>query len=196
MKSWKNETAPSSIVLIIMVTYWVRIIIDFKPLTPRICILRMRGKFFINYSIVNGHASTETSDNEEKDGFFDALERTYDISPRNYTKIVIGDFNAQVGKEAVNFHMTGKYSLHSLTNDNGSWLIQFAVLWNMIIQSKFYPYKDLQKCTWRSLDGVTFSQIDHLLIERRHKSNLRDVSSYQGASTDSNHCLVIACLRA
>ena len=71
------------------------LIIDFKPLNPRICILRMRGKCF-NYSIVNGYAPTETSDNEEKG--FDALERTYDISPRNYIKIAICDFNAQVGK--------------------------------------------------------------------------------------------------
>jgi hypothetical protein len=137
----------------------------------------MRGKFF-NCSIVNGHAPTEISDNEEKDGFFDALERTYNISPRNYIKIAIGDFNAQVGKEALNFHMTGKYSFHSLTKVNGSWLIQFAALWNMIIGSTFYPHKDLHKRTWRSPDGVTFSQTDHLLIDRRHKSNVRDVRSY------------------
>jgi len=92
------------------------LIIDFEPFTPRICILRIRGKF-LNYGIVNGHAPTETSDNEEMDGVFGALERTYDISPRNYIKIAIGDINAQVDKEAVNFHMTGKYSL---TNNNGS----------------------------------------------------------------------------
>jgi hypothetical protein len=66
----------------------------------------------------------------------------------------------------------------------------------MIIESTFYPHEDLHKCTWRSLDGVTFSQIDHHLIERGNKSNLRDVSSYRGASIVSNYCLVIACLRA
>jgi hypothetical protein len=32
------------------------------------------GKAF-NYSIVNGHTPTETSDDEEKDGFFGAVER-------------------------------------------------------------------------------------------------------------------------
>jgi hypothetical protein len=53
----------------------------------------MRGKF-LNYSIVNGHAPTETSDVEEKDGFFDALETAYDISPRNNIKIVLSNLNA------------------------------------------------------------------------------------------------------
>jgi len=86
------------------------LIIDFKPTTPRICTLRMRGKF-INSIVVNSHVPTEISD-EETDGCFDALERAYDISPRNDIKIVLGDFNAQVGKEAVNFPTTGTYSLH------------------------------------------------------------------------------------
>jgi len=66
---------------------------DFKPITPRICTLRIRGKFF-NSSFVNGHVPTEKSGDEEKDGFSDALERAYDTSPRNDIKIVLSDFNA------------------------------------------------------------------------------------------------------
>jgi hypothetical protein len=97
-----------------------------------------------------------------------------------------------VGKEAVNFPMTDKYSLHSLMNDNGSWLIQFAVSWNMIIGSASCPQKDIHKSTWGLPDGVTFSQKDHLLIDRRHKLKLMDVRSNQGANIDSDHCLVIA----
>jgi hypothetical protein len=87
----------------------------------------MRGKFF-NYSIVNGNAHAETADDEEKDRFFEALERAYDISPINYIKIAVIHFNAQVGKEVVNFPTPGNYSLHSVTNDTGSRLIQSAVL--------------------------------------------------------------------
>jgi hypothetical protein len=66
---------------------------------------------FLNYSTVNGHAPTETTDDVEKDGFFDFLEKAYDISPRNDIKIALGDFSAQVGKEAVKFPTTDKYSL-------------------------------------------------------------------------------------
>jgi len=101
-----------------------------------------------------------------------------------------------VGKEAVGFPTIGNYSLRSLTNDNGSRLLQFAVSRNMIIGSTFHPHKDIHKITWRSSDGVTFSQIDHLLIDRRHKSNLMDVRSYRGANIDSDHYLVTVRLRA
>ena len=119
--------------------------------------------------------SPETTDDEEKGGFLDSLETVYDISPRNDTKIAFSDFNAWLGKEAVNFPTTGKYSLHNLMDDNGSRLKQFPVSWNIIKGSTFYPHKDIPKSTWRLPDGVTFSQIDNLLTDRRHKSSLMDV---------------------
>lgn len=76
------------------------------------------GKSF-NYSIVNGQAPTETSDdNEEKDGFFNVLERSCDTNPTSNIKIDLGDFSAQVGKEAISFPTCGKYSLHNVTNNN------------------------------------------------------------------------------
>ena len=113
----------------------------------------------------------------------------------SYIKIVLGNFNAQVGRKNVNFPTIGTY-LHSLTNENGSWLIQFAVLRNIIVGSTLHPHKDIHKSTWRSPDGVTFNQTNHLLIERRHKSNLMNVRSYRGANIDSDHYLVNADLRA
>ena len=122
-----------------------------------------RGKF-LNDRIVNGLAPTEIPD-DEKDRVFVAPERAYDISPRNDIKIVLGDFNVQVGKEAVDFPTVGNHTLHSLTNDNGSPLIQFAVSRNMIIGSTFHLHKDFHKSTWRSPDGVTSNQIDHLSID-------------------------------
>ena len=103
------------------------------------------GKNFFNCSIVKGHVPTETSNDEEKDGFFDALERPYDISPRNNIKIVLGDYHAHVGMEAVNFPTVGNCSLHSLTNDKGFSLIHFAVSRNMITGSTFYPFKHFHK---------------------------------------------------
>jgi len=158
------------------------LIVDFKPITPRICTLRSRGKFF-NYSFINGHEPAEISDDEEKDGFFDALETAYDTSPINDIKIVLGNFNAWVDKEPVNFPTIGNYSLHSLTNDKGSRLI-VCTSWNMITGSTFYPHKDIHNSKWRSPDGITFNQIDYLLNDRRHKSNLIDVRSHPGANID------------
>ena len=103
------------------------LIIDFTPIAPKICALRMTGKFF-NYSIVNGYAPTEIYDDDaDKDGFFDALERAYDISPRNYIKIVLDDFNAQVGKELSIFPQLAikVFTISQTTMDLGWYSLQY-----------------------------------------------------------------------
>ena len=94
------------------------LVVDFKAISTRICTLRIEGKFF-NYTIINVHAPTEVSAEEEKESFYDLLLKTYEESPSYDVKIVIGDMNAQVGKEEMYHPTIGKQSLHEVTNDNG-----------------------------------------------------------------------------
>ena len=111
-------------------------------------------------------------------------------------KIIIGDMNAKVGKEEEYKPVIGKYSLHDYSNDNGIRLINFAVARNMLIGGTLFKHKDIHKITWNSPDGNTHNQIDHLLIDRRHGSNLLDIRSYRGANIDSDHHLVVSRIRA
>jgi hypothetical protein len=50
--------------------------------------------------------------------------------------------------------------------------------------------------TWRSPDGQTFNQIDHLLIYARHVSNVMDVRTFREANIDSDHYLLISKIRS
>ena len=93
------------------------LVMDFKAISTRICALRIKGKFF-NYTIINVHAPTKLSTEEEKDSFYDPLQKTYEQSPSYDVKIVIGDMNAQVGKEEIYCPAIGKQSLHEKTNNN------------------------------------------------------------------------------
>jgi hypothetical protein len=104
--------------------------------------------------------------------------------------------NAQVGKEEVYCPTIGKQSLHENTNDNGYRLIQFATLNNMVIGSTMFQHKNIHKPTWTEPDRSFESQIDHMVIDARHMSDLLDVRSYRGANVDSDHYLVIARMRA
>jgi hypothetical protein len=67
-----------------------------------------------------------------------------------------------------------------MSNDNGMRLINFASSKNMVVGSTMFEHKDLHKRTWNSPDGNVFNQIDHILIDVRHCSDLRDVRSYRG----------------
>ena len=166
-------------------------IIDFKPVSERICVLRLRTKFG-NISMINAYAPTEEKDPVEKDEFYDRMERVLDSLPNYDTKIILGDLNAKIGIEREYRSITGNNSLHDVSNDNGRRLIDLAESRNMIISSTQFPHKEIHKQTWRSPDGTTVNQIDHILIDKRRASGITDVRSYRGADGDSDHYLVKA----
>lgn len=100
--------------------------------------------------------------------------------------------NAQIGKENIFRPTIGSHSLHEISNDNGNKLIQFAISRNLVIKSTYFPHKKIHKGTWKSPDGSTVNQIDHILIDGRHCSNVTDVRTYRGPNIDSDHFLVKA----
>jgi alkylated DNA nucleotide flippase Atl1 len=77
-------------------------ILRFEPVNNRLCWIRVCGKYR-NYSIINAHAPTE-----EKDKFYLELESVYSQCPRHDIKMVLGDFNAKVGKEESNDPYAGR----------------------------------------------------------------------------------------
>jgi len=166
------------------------LVTDFKAKTPRIYKIRVRGLFF-NYSLICVHAPTEEKDDYEKDYFYEDLDQIYEDCPKRDVKIIIGDRNAKIGQEQMYRPIIGKYSLHTLSNDNGIRIINFARSKNMVVASTLFKHKDIHKITWRSPDGQNFNQIDHLLIDARRVSNVMDVKTFRGDNIDSDHYLFI-----
>jgi len=129
------------------------LVMDFKAISTRICTLRLKGKLY-NCTIINVHAPTEVSTEEEKESFYGLLQKTYEECPSYDVKIVAGDMNAQIGKEEVYCPTLGKHSLHERTNGNGYRLVQLAALNNMVIGSTMFPHKNIHKSTWTAPDRL------------------------------------------
>lgn len=49
----------------------------------------------LNIATINSYAPTKAEDNDNKDFFYDNLERLYDIIPKNCIKIIVGNKNAK-----------------------------------------------------------------------------------------------------
>lgn len=61
--------------------------------------------------------------------------------------------------------------------------------------STSFPRKDIHKVTWVSPNGHVQNQIDHVLIEERHKSCIVDIKSRRGAECGTDHFLVMVKVR-
>jgi exonuclease III len=179
---------------------WSDKVIDWTPINDRLCVLRVRTKFF-NLSVINCYAPHNEHADNEKEAFYDCLERAYKKCPRHDIKIVIGDLNARVGREEAFVPIIGRHSLHRESNDNGLRLINFATAHNMRVSSTFFNHKNIHKATWTHGGSGTKAQLDHVLVDARHASDVLDVRSYRLLATDidhhsSDHYLIGAKLRA
>jgi endonuclease/exonuclease/phosphatase family metal-dependent hydrolase len=113
------------------------------------------------------NAPNEDKDDDIKDSFYKEEERVFDQFPRYHMKILLGDFNAKVGREDIFKPIIGNESLHEASSDNGVRVVNFATSKNLIVKSTTFPHHNIHKHTWTSPDGVTHNQIDHVLIDKR-----------------------------
>jgi hypothetical protein len=106
-------------------------------------------------------------------------------------KILLGDFNAKVGREYIFKLIIGNKHSHKINNDNGIRVGNIATSKNLVVKSTMFPHCNIKKFTWTSPEGKTHNQIDHVLIGRGQHSSVPDVCSFRGADCDTDNCLVV-----
>ena len=71
----------------------------FTPINERIARIRIKFKWF-HMSLITAHAPTEDKDDNDKDEFYGNVQDIYDLVQHHDIRVVLGDMNAKVGKEA------------------------------------------------------------------------------------------------
>lgn len=165
------------------------LIVDFMPVSDRLCTLRIRGEYQ-KITFVNVHAPTEEKNIEVKEEFYNEIDRVYDNIHKYDMKILLGDTNAKIGKEKIYKPTIGEESKHEVTNENGHLLIDFAKEKNIIIKSTYFQRKDIHKGTWQSPDGKSINQIDHIGVEKLEESCVKKIRTYRGPDADTDHFMV------
>jgi hypothetical protein len=110
-----------------------------------------------------------------KDSFYEGQERVFDKFPKYYTKILLGAFNAKIGREDIFKPTNGNESLHKISNDNGVRVVNYTTSKNLTVKSRMLPHRNIHKFIWSSPDGKTHNQIEHILMDRRWHSSVVDV---------------------
>ena len=93
--------------------------------TCRISYIVLRDSW-CNNTVPNVHATSEDKRDDSKDSFYVELEQVFYHFPKYYTKIILGDFNAKLGRENIFKPTIGKERLHQDRIDNGVQIVDLA----------------------------------------------------------------------
>ena len=126
----------------------------------------------------------------EKDEFYNQVQDTVSSCNRNDMIVVVGDLNAKVGNNNTNREEVMEKFGVGIMNDNGERLCDFCSANGFIITGTIFPHEDIYKLTWRSPDGRTVNQIDHVLVNGNMRTSFLDTRVMRGADVYSDHYLV------
>ncbi|PNF27173.1 hypothetical protein B7P43_G07841 [Cryptotermes secundus] len=105
-------------------------------ISDRISYIILKGHW-CDIIVLNVHATTGDKIDDIKDRFYEEQEHVFDKFPKYPMKILLGDFNAKVGREDIFKPTIGNESLHDISNDDGVRVVNFATSKNLtVIRSK------------------------------------------------------------
>ncbi|KAL5255627.1 hypothetical protein ACHWQZ_G011008 [Mnemiopsis leidyi] len=140
-------------------------LISYTPVSDRVMTARLHSKH-INISVTVVYAPTEDAEPGTKDAFYRELNDVQSELPAHDIKLVLGDFNARVGRDnEAHPGVIGTHSYHMESNDNGKRMLDFCAMHQLTIGGTLFEHKDIHKTTWRSPNGQTVTQIDHICID-------------------------------
>lgn len=170
-------------------------LIGYKTVSSRIIKARFRtncGKM----TVLQVYAPASTLAEEELDQFYEMLQEEIKNTARHDLLIVMGDFNAKVGKTWAKWNgAIGKFG-YGEENERGQRLLNFCLNYDLVISNTiFYARKDKHKYTWESPDGRTKNMIDYIIVNKKWKSSILSCRSFTSADIGSDHQLVMAKIR-
>jgi hypothetical protein len=98
------------------------------------------------------HAPSEDKSDDSKDSVYEELEQFFCL-PKYHMKILLGDFNAKVGREDIFNPTIGNESLHQDSNDNGVRLVNYATS-KKLKCINMYKNKNKNKFTCQHREGI------------------------------------------
>jgi hypothetical protein len=145
--------------------------------------------------VINAYAPTLAASSEEKDSFYNQLESTNREACHSERTVLLGDMNARIGADHSSWpHCIGKFGVGKI-NENGQRLLELCSRNNLCITNTLFPGKTHRKMSWCHPRSKTWHQLDFVIVNQKHRSEVLNTRTYHSADCDTDHSLVVSCMR-
>ena len=136
------------------------------------------------------YSPTLLADPAVKDKFYSDLRSLVQSSPADDKVIILGDFNARVGRDSEAWKgALGKHGVGNC-NDSGRLLLEFCTEQQFVITNSIFQQKDSLKTTWMHPRSKHWHLIDYILVRQRDLKDVLHTRVMPSAECHTDHRLV------
>ena len=143
-------------------------------------------------TIVSAYAPTMTNPDEVKGKFYDELDDIISATPCTDKLILLGDFNARVGKD----HQTWEGVIGpegvGKCNSNGLLLLRKCAEHDLLITNIVFRLPNRNKTSWVHPRSRHWHLIDNVIVRRTNRQDVRVTMTMCGADCWTHHRLVVS----
>ena len=142
------------------------------PVTKRIASATFHGN--PQHTVTSVYAPTEYSLPDDKDDFYNDLNKHLEQMKPHNIHLVVGDFNTRVGLDSHSFHpeVIARHCFYDTTDNNGERLVDLCEEFKLRSAQMRFPHPRRRLWTWMHPSGSTL-QLDHILINNYSLRNCR-----------------------
>ena len=150
--------------------------------------LPLEGKQHL--TLFSVYAPTLLADPADKDIFYSDLRRLLTNTPEDDKVLILGDFNARVGKDSEAWQgVLGRHGVGNC-NDNGRLLLEFCAEHHLAITNTIFQQKDSLKTTWMHPRSKHWHLLDYVLVRKRDLKDVLHTRVMPSAECHTDHRLV------
>ena len=138
------------------------------------------------------YALTNETEDKVKDDWYEQLQYKVSKVPQHDMLLIMGNTNAKIGADNSNCEDVMRKHGCGIMNNKGERLVEFCLNNNRVIGGTIFPHKNIYELTWKTADGRTIYQIDHVITNKKWRTSLLDVKVYRGADINSDHYMLSA----
>jgi len=139
------------------------------------------------YCIISVYAPTMTNPDENKEAFYKQLESVLSGILHTVKLLLIGDFNARIGRDDDKWPLVmGKHGIRKC-NSNGELLLALCSEFELIVTNTVFKQKDERKIAWMHPRSRYWHIISFIITRCRDKMDVHSTQAMHGVNCWTDH---------